>query len=342
MIPYPEQIEAVEVAYKRQQGIISVCTAVGKSLIIGLLIQKCQVKTLIIVPSLELKEQLSSTLKSWFGSLNNITIENIASSQLSKLTDFDCLIIDEAHHSAAKTYRTLNKKSWNKIFFRFFLTATPFRANSDENLLMQSITGPVIYDLPYRRAVELGYVCPVEAYYVELPPTEVNGNTWAQVYSQLVVNNLNRNCIIANLLINLWNNSSKALCLVKEIKHGDNIVECLPEAVVPFTNGEDEVTRHYIKEFKNGHIDCLIGTNGVLGEGVDTKPAEYVIIAGLGKSKNAFMQQVGRGLRLYPGKDSCKVIIFKDPSHKFTLRHFNAQVKILKEEYGIIPTKLNI
>ena len=86
----------------------------------------------------------------------------------------------------------------------------------------------------------------------------------------------------------------------------------------------------------------LIGTTGVLGEGIDTRPAEWIIIAGLGKSKNQFMQNIGRGIRVYPGKKSCKVILFKDGSHKWTLKHFKEQCMILKEVYGIVPMRLEL
>ena len=86
--------------------------------------------------------------------------------------------------------------------------------------------------------------------------------------------------------------NAPTLTLVKEINHG-KALSVLSDS--PFSNGEDEESRKYIELFKEARIKTLIGTTGVLGEGVDTKPAEYVIIAGLGKSKNAFMQQVGRG-----------------------------------------------
>ena len=67
-----------------------------------------------------------------------------------------------------------------------------------------------------------------------------------------------------------------------------------------------------------------------------------IILAGLGKSKNAFMQQCGRGVRRYGDKQSAKIIIFRDASHKWSLAHFKEQVKILQEEYGVTPAKLEV
>jgi superfamily II DNA or RNA helicase len=111
---------------------------------------------------------------------------------------------------------------------------------------------------------------------------------------------------------------------------------------IPFANGQDEESRDFIRQFNSGGIKALIGTTGVLGEGVDTKPCEIVIIACLGKAKSAFMQQVGRAVRTYPGKESAKVVIIKDASHKFLSRHYAAQVAILKEEYGVTPQLITL
>ena len=138
-------------------------------------------------------------------------------------------------------------------------------------------------------------------------------------------------------LQNLKAAGKSTLVLVKEIAHGE-ILSSLTN--LQFANGKNTDSVDIIKFFSQGKLPVIVGTNGVVGEGVDTKPCEYVIIAGLGKSKNAFMQQVGRGIRKYPGKDSCKIIIFKDLSHKWTNAHFKEQVKILRDEYGVEPIEI--
>ena len=332
---YKAQEDATLAAVTQSHGIISMPTGTGKSLVIANIIASLNVKTLVVVPNLEIKKQLSETFKTCFGSLKNITIENIDSNALESSRNHDCVIVDEAHHEAAKTYQKLNKSVWGGIYYRFSITATPFRSNTEENILFKAIAGDLIYELKYKEAIKEGYIVPIEAYYIELPKQKIDAFTWAQVYSELVVNNQHRNNIIIDLMTQLDSSKISTLCLVKEIKHGEALG-------FPFVNGQDEDSRSLIDDFNKRRIYTLIGTNGVIGEGVDTKPCEYAIIAGLGKAKSAFMQQVGRTVRTYPGKESAKIIIFKDKSHKFTLRHFNEQCKILKEEYGIIPQKLDI
>lgn len=334
--PYDEQIEAAKAICVHKRGIIRASTGLGKSLIGGLIVNALKLKTLIVVPNLTLKYQLIESMSKWFGSLDHITIENIDSPKLEKEGEYDLLIIDEAHHASAKTYRHLNKKYWHNIYYRVFLTATPYRTNSEENMLLQSICGEVIYDIPYKTAVEKGYIVPIEAYYYALPPAIAKGYTWSQVYSDRIVKNSLRNKMIAELALNLNSTGVPTLVLVKEIAHGKKLSEMTG---LPFVSGQDEESKRYILDFNAGRIKCLIGTRGVLGEGVDSRPAEFIILADSGKARGAFMQACGRGFRRHGNKESCKIILFKDNSHKWLKAHFAAQLKILKEEYGIKAVK---
>lgn len=332
---YPAQLAALKAARLNSRGTISMPTGTGKSRVIRMIAESFGLRTLVIVPSLEIKKQMQETLKG----LPKVAIENIDSNNLKLPNNYDVLIIDEAHHSAAKTYQKLNKTNWTNIYYRFFLTATPFRNDNEETLLFESIAGQVIYQLSYKEAIKAGYIVPIEAYHIDIPKQNTDAFTYRQVYDDLVVKNQVRNLMIANLLIKLENISVNTLCLVREVEHGQILSELTG---IPFVSGADEASRDYIRQFNNGGIKALIGTTGILGEGVDTKPCEYVIVAGLGKAKSQFMQQVGRAVRTYPGKESAKVILIRDGSHKFLLRHFNEQRKILKEEYGVTPIKLEI
>lgn len=332
--PYDEQVEAALAAVTKERAIIAAPTGLGKSLIIALVIFALQVSTLVVVPSLELKRQLTETLTKWFGEDRvgqgkPILVENVDALNPKKLELRHAVIVDELHHVAASTYRKLNQKSWKNVYYRIGLTATPFRSQESERLLFESFLSEVGYTITYKTAVDKGYIVPLKACYYNVITTQETGNTWPEVYSKLVVNNDVRNTLIANTL--LIQKDKYTLCLVKEIKHGKILSEMTG---IPFANGQDEGSRELIRAFSEGSIKALIGTTGVLGEGVDTRPAEVVVIAGLGKSKNAFMQQCGRAFRRHGDKKAATVILFNDSSHKWTKAHFKAQVKYLKEEYG--------
>lgn len=348
MTPYPHQVEAARAL--KDRGIITAPTGVGKSVIMALVVQNLNVKTLIVVPNLELKRQLTRSFKEWFGADRvgsksqdkDITIENIdALDPKVKPNGVGMVIIDEFHHAAAKSYRNLNEKAWTDVYYRVGVTATAFRSQEHETMLLEGVLSERVYDITYKEAVYEGYIVPVEAYYIEIPkqPVPDNCNSWAQVYSKLVVNNVIRNDNITRLLLKTHAKKLSTLCLVKEIKHGEFLSH---DGAFHFVKGENDDNSHVLDAFSKGEISTLVATTGVVGEGVDTKAAEYVIIAGLGKSKNAFMQQVGRSVRCWKGKESAKIIIFRDPSHKFTLNHFRTQCKILKDEYGVTPQLLEL
>lgn len=354
--PYYEQLRASCVAVDDEaRGIIVAPTGVGKSVICGLIVERLQMATLIVVPTLNLKRQLTDSLNEGFGldtagplslkgeRMHLITVENIDALDTTKvLKGIACLIIDEFHHSAASTYQKLNKNSWKEIYYRFGLTATPFRSQSHERLALEAMLSKVIYTVEYKVAVAKGYIVPIEAYYIEVPtPKEVDFYKYAEAYKNLIVENDGRNEAIAGIVANLASSGESALCLVKQVEHGRRLQELVEQLgyPIPFVKGENDDNAEMLKTFNEGEVTA-IGTHGCVGEGVDTKPCEWVVIATPMKSKNLFMQAVGRGFRRYPGKDSCKIILIKDSSHKFFKSAFKEQCRILLEEYGVIAVKI--
>lgn len=332
---YQWQRDALTETYIYSRGGIRAPTGSGKSRCMGMIAESFNIKTLWIVPSLEIKKQ---TIESW-GHLKNVTITNIDDPKLEKMTDFDMLLIDECHGVAAKRYHKLNKITWTGIFYRYCFSATTFRNDPEETLLYESIAGQNIYELSYNEAVKNKYIVPIESYYIESPKQKTDAFTYREVYDELVINNTPKNHLIAKLLTSLHSSGKSTLCLVREVEHGKILSELTG---LPFINGADEDSRKYLKHFNQGSLKVLIGTTGIIGEGVDTKPCEYVLIAGSGKAKSQFMQACGRAVRTYPGKESAKIILIQDKSHKFLTRHFSAQKSILKEEYNSKPEKLDV
>lgn len=347
--PYLEQMAAALACYLYKRGIVVAPTGVGKSLIVAMIINKLQTKTIVVVPRLELKRQLIETLRGVFGEdkvgalkdKRDIVVENVDTLEGKQTPGYDCVIVDEFHHAGAATYQKLNKKAWGNIYYKFGLTATPFRSDANERLLLESVLSRVILRVKYQDAVDKGYIVPVEAYYIDLPKIKAKEDNWQTAYKNLIVNNKDLNSTIAALFSLLKDQS--VLCLVKEVKHGNNILDLLPaDHSIVFANGQDGECQEFIKRFNAEEVKGLIGTVGVIGEGVDTKPAEWVLVAGGGKSKNAFMQWCGRGVRRHKQKESCKVILFRYNHNKWLKKHFAECVKYLRDEYGIEPVKLEI
>jgi superfamily II DNA or RNA helicase len=355
--PYPEQVEAALAAFEYGRGIIVGPTGVGKSTIAAEICEVFKVPTLIVVPKVELKKQLTESLRELFGesrvgplvkgeAVYFITVENVDALKPDKvLKDIDCVIIDEFHHSGAKTYRVLNRKAWEHVYFKIGLTATPFRSRDEERLLLESVLSHVIYRIEYVTAVTKGYIVPLEAYYYTLPEKETQAKSYQGVYNALVVENECRNRLIVDLTAKLVEAGKSTLILTKQVNHGVLLQEMLLKRGidVPFAEGKNgDLNKELINKFNRREVLGMIGTTGVIGEGVDTKPCEFVIIAGLGKSAVQFMQQCGRAFRRFGEKETGKVILFKDESHKWTLDHFEAQCAVLRREYSVEAVELEL
>ena len=75
---------------------------------------------------------------------------------------------------------------------------------------------------------------------------------------------------------------------------------------------------------------------GILTEGYDEPSIDVIVMARPTKSQGLYIQCVGRGLRLYPGKANCFVLDFTDQCHNLdsvmTLRNTIPEAIHLKED----------
>ena len=84
--------------------------------------------------------------------------------------------------------------------------------------------------------------------------------------------------------------------------------------------------------FNNGEINILIGTK-VIGEGIDLPRANVLILGGGGKAKSRIIQNVGRVLRLHPGKTWALVYDFMDTGASYLEEHAEIRGSIYREYY---------
>lgn len=356
-VPLQWQVDAAKAALDAYRGILAAPTGTGKSYLACMILLAFGVKSFICVPSLGLKGQLTDSINDLFGPMTAgplvrgkavfpVTVENVdALKPTHDLSGVDLLLIDEYHHSAATTYRKLSVTLWKDIYWRFGLTATPFRSRSEEGILMASIVSDIAYRLTYEDAVRQGLIVPMRVFYVEAPKPDGKMKThtnYHNAYQDLVVNNANAHKLVAGLAEKLYAKQDSSLVLCRQIDHGLAVQKILDDngIEVPFAEGTSDLKDHDIRNFCMQNEWVLIGTVGVLGEGVDTKPAVWVIIAGAGKAKVQLMQNLGRIFRTYPGKTMGYAIILKYSGNKWLENHFNETVKTVWEEYGLRVERL--
>src|SRR5579859_4575235 len=186
--PRPYQCEAVD-AWLRAggRGIVVLPTGAGKTVVAFDAIARLGVRTLVVVPTIELLRQWRSGAVQRLtapeadvgaigggerarGPITIITYDSAAMPR-RKLDGFGLLVFDEAHHLPAQSYRTILEKT--AAPWRLGLSATLERADGGHEELRELI-GPLVYE---RDAEELAAQKHIAAYherriFVDLAPEE--------------------------------------------------------------------------------------------------------------------------------------------------------------------------
>ena len=149
----------VEFKQNKKRGIVILPTAAGKTVIGLKAIEEFGQKTIVVVPTKNLLYQwiehltrYTSITRDMVGQLGDqikeikeITVTTYDSARINinvLRKDFNFLILDEAHHSAAK--ETLKVLRGLPATYRLGLTATPDRSDKGEELLFDLIGKPII------------------------------------------------------------------------------------------------------------------------------------------------------------------------------------------------------
>jgi len=125
------------------------------------------------------------------------------------------------------------------------------------------------------------------------------------------------------------------LILVDEVAHGKELSEQLK---VPFATGLDKNSQEYVNQLNAGKVKGLVGTDGKIAEGTDTRNVDVLILANFAGSKGPVIQAVGRALRKTPTKDKCLILDYILVDSTMLGRHGLNRVSYYKD----ITTKIKI
>ena len=103
----------------------------------------------------------------------------------------------------------------------------------------------------------------------------------------------------------------------------------IPNSVFLHDEEKDSVRQHAMEQFRKGIVKCIIGTS-VIGEGVDLPIANVLVMAGGGKARSQVMQNVGRALRPFAGKEKALIYDFEDQGSRFLSEHSSLRQEIYK------------
>ena len=219
-----------------------------------------------------------------------------------KPDDFDMIITDEAHHAAAKSYRKVYEYFKPRLHLGF--TATP---NRGDNVRLDDIYQDIIFERDIKWAIKNKYLTDIYCIRVnigyDISKVARRMGDFAPGELEEVMNQ----DVLNNAIAEAYKKYAKGQTLIFacSVDHAEAIAEKIPGAVAVTakTKNRDEL----IKKFTNREIPVLVNCM-IFTEGTDMPLVETVMIARPTNNSSLYTQMVGRGLRLYPGKEKLTLI----------------------------------
>jgi superfamily II DNA or RNA helicase len=344
------QQDAVDKAVAQQRGLLKMSTGSGKTLTAAAIIGRLNVRTIFYTHretlAFQTKQRLEEFLQVPIGILGSgedkkerITVAMVQTISNEKHLEFiqqaQCMIVDECHHLPSDTLDSIQKASVNS-FYRYGLSATPYRDAGDD-LLVEASTAPPIVDISASFLIKKGYLSKPTIYFVKIPRIpELAHRAYPSVYEQGIVNNRERNLMIVFLCEYLATAGKRVLVTVTKIKHGENILALLneryPKVKAAFVQGKDEaeLKSEMLILLNQKKVSVVIATS-IYTEGVDIPELDIIINAKCQKSSVETYQIVGRALRKTEGKNTVTIIDFNDLT-KYLHSHSLARIRVLQSE----------
>ncbi|MHA6697702.1 DEAD/DEAH box helicase [Chryseobacterium sp. A321] len=248
-----------------------------------------------------------------FATIQSLT-NKIKNNELSS-TYYDYIVFDEVHHAEASSYQRVMQ--WMQPTILLGLTATPERAdgksilsNFDNQIaaeirLPDALNNKLLTPFQYfalSDSVDLEHIKWVRGKYDPVELTKIYTSNDQRVRD--IIDNLNKYCK------DLHDLTALGFCIsVEHAKFMQQKFEIagLKAGVLTSSNSQDRI--EILNAFKTKEINYLFVVD-MFNEGVDIPQVDTVLFLRPTESLTIFLQQLGRGLRLYDGKESLTVLDF--------------------------------
>lgn len=271
---------------------------------------------------------------------------------------YDYIVIDEAHHSQADSYRKLFDHFQPQLLVG--LTATPERMDGKD--LRPDFGNRISAEIRLPQALQAGLLTPFQYLCISDDTDLSDDSLWsgqkynierladklcAKTRARLIVDALHK------YLADEY--TCRALCFCVNKRHADFMAEQLrlygfnAQSLTSDTPSEER--KQLAKELREGtlHYLCVVD---IFNEGVDIPEVDTVLFLRPTESLTIFLQQLGRGLRLSAGKTELTVLDFVAQSNRkydfasrfraLTLQPEKNIQKQLKEGFTLLPLGCSI
>ena len=250
---------------------------------------------------------------------------------------FDLIMIDECHRGSAN-----DQSSWRNILTHFDsavhlgLTATPKR---DDNGDTYKYFGEPIYEYSLKDGINDGFLTPYKVKRIKTNIDEYkfdpNDIITGELDKQIVeLNKFEKEVIIpkrtqllAKTILKNINPMDKTIIFCVNQSHASDMKIAIDKYktikdnhyCVRVTSDEGEIGREFLEKFQNNDLDipAILTSSKMLTTGVDAKNVRNVVLSAPIKSMTEFKQIIGRGTRVFEGKDFFTIIDFVGATNLF-------------------------
>ncbi len=347
--PRDYQLDAFRTAVQYGRQLLLSPTASGKSLIIYLLARYYNKKTVIIVPTTSLVEQMAKDFEEYGydkkvckiysgqpvfdADITITTWQSFSKAPKNVLESFDVVFGDEAHLFKANVLKGILEKM-KKTAIRFGTTGT-LDGSECHRLQLEGMFGPVKKVISSKQLMDEGTIADIDIHCIILKHKKCHTMSYQEEMDYLVSSE-HRNMFITNLVASLKGNSLVLFQYVE--KHGEVLYPLLDGRVKDLHyvyGGTDTEDREKVRELVEKSDDnVILASYGTFSTGVNIKRIDNIVFASPSKSKIRNLQSIGRGLRKTEGKDSMRLFDIADDLQcdNYTLRHLKDRINIYNEE----------
>lgn len=326
----PYQVEAVAAIKKHwsedwDKELLVLPTGCGKTVVFNTIAHSQPGRTLILAHREELIEQARDKYHSMFGEsagkikaqdndIRRVTVGSVQTMMRRNYTGmFDTVIVDEAHHAISDSYqKILSQFPTAKVLG---VTATPDRG--DKRNLAEYFEG-IAYEYNLKTAIKEGYLCEIAAKTI---PLEIDMNSVKVSMGDFSVDSIG--VALEPYLeqiaeaIQIHASARKTVVFCPLISIAQEIAGMIPGARE--VNGTSTDRKETLEWFDNAGPGAVLCNAMLLTEGWDCPSCDCVVVLRPTKIRSLYCQMVGRGTRLFPGKENLLILDFLWMSYRHNL-----------------------
>jgi superfamily II DNA/RNA helicase len=223
-------------------------------------------------------------------------------------------VVDESHHSQAETFAEVI--NYFKPKYKLGMTATPDREDQAD---IRDIFGQEVVSLGLPEAIAKGWLTPID---YRLLSDGLDEEKIRAVCKEVLEDNirLTEKQINEKIFIKIrteeqckivqkFSKTQKAIVFCENLEHLHHVTSILPSSVTIHSEQTAKVNESNFELFKNGYVQHVIVVDK-FNEGIDVPDTELLVFLRATNSQRIFLQQLGRGLRLFQGKEKVTVLDF--------------------------------